>query len=92
MSGHDDQLWFEAERFYDGPVPLPLRAALRHGGAREAEREQAQSEAAFFTRLVAKQVTALRARAPGARQRLLDDLALYRTQRRRWRWLAKSLS
>jgi hypothetical protein len=92
MSGHDDQLWFAAERFYDGPIPLPLRAALRRGGARAAEREQARSEAAFFTRLVATQLTALRARAPRAPQRLLDDLALYRTERRRWRSLAKSLS
>ena len=90
MSGHENQLWFEAQRFYDGP--LPLRAALRGGGARTAGRRQAQSEAAFFTNLVAKQLMALRARSPGASQRLLDDLALYRTERRRWRSLAKSLS
>ena len=92
MSGHDDQLWFEVHRSYDGPIPLPLRAALRSGGARAAERRQAQSEAAFFTNLVAKQLVALRARAPGATRRLLDDLALYRAERRRWRSLAKNLS
>jgi len=92
MSGHEDQLWFAAHRFYDGPIPVPLRAALRYGGALAAERRQAQSEAAFFTKLVAKQLTALRTRAPGASQRLLDDLALYRTERRRWRSLARSLS
>ena len=92
MSGHDDQLWFETERFYDGPVPVPLRAALRRGCARAADREQAQSEAAFFTRLVAKQLIALRGRRPAVPQRLFDDLALYRTERRRWRSLAKNLS
>jgi hypothetical protein len=92
MSGHEDLLWFEAQRFYDGPIPLPLRAALRRGGARAAERQQARSEAAFFTKLVAKQLMALRARAPAASQRLLDDLALYRTERRRWRALARNLS
>jgi hypothetical protein len=69
-----------------------LREALRCGGARAADRRQAQSEAAFFTKLVAKQLMALRARAPGASQRLLDDLALYRSERRRWRSLARSLS
>jgi hypothetical protein len=92
MSGHDDQLWFEAERFYDGPIPLPLRAALRFGSVQAAERRQAQSEAAFFTKLVRKQLTALRARAPGASPHLLEDLSLYRTERRRWRSLARSLS
>ena len=88
MTGHDRYNLEDAERCYDGPIPVPLRLALRHGSARMAERHRAQAEAAFFTSLVTKQLRELRlrrSRGGGGAASLMSDLDLYRRERCRWR-------
>ena len=78
------------ERCYDGTIPQSLRLAARLGSAAAVRRLHAEGQAAFFTAMARGQLAAIRARrADGSfYPALLDDLALYRRERRRWRRLA----
>jgi hypothetical protein len=84
----------ELERRYDGPVPAPLRRVARLGSAGAARRLAAEGQAAFFAAMVRGQLRAIRLRrADGSfYPALLDDLALYRRERRRWRRIGRLLA
>lgn len=80
------------ERFYDGPIPEPLRRAAIAGSARLAEIAAATGEARFFAGLVRRQIEAIRRRraAGGSDVLMLRDLALYRRERRRFRQMGRA--
>lgn len=87
MAGHDRISYESAERAFDGPLPEPLRCALRAGSARSAARVQAAAELAFLATSIRGQLVSIRAlRASGACDAALRrDLGVYRRAWRRWR-------
>jgi hypothetical protein len=87
MDGHDRFSHEAAERQYDGPLPEPLRAALRAGSARESARVRARAELDFLADSIHAHLVAMRAlRATGLPDGpLRRDLAVYRRAWRRWR-------
>lgn len=84
----------ELERRFNGPIPEPLRLAARLGSPERVEFLRAEGQAAFFRAMTLGQVAILRRRrADGsAYPALLEDLALYRRQWRRWRRRARTLA
>jgi hypothetical protein len=77
------------ERRYDGAMPeMALRIALA-GSAKIVTARQAAGQAGFFADLARSQLRAIRMRrADGSLYSgLLADLALYRSERNRWRLL-----
>lgn len=82
------------ERRYDGTIPPSLRLAARLGSADAVRILHAEGQAAFFAAMVRGQLRAIRSRrADGSfYPSLLNDLALYRRQRRRWRRIARLLT
>jgi hypothetical protein len=87
MHGHDQISHEAAERRFDGPLPEPLRAALRAGSARESARIQARAELAFLADSIHTHLAAIRSlRTEGLPDAALRrDLAVYRRAWRRWR-------
>ena len=83
----------ELEQRYDGPIPEPLWRLARFGSIKPLRLMEAESQAAFFTRLARDQHAALRhARRVGlVPTGLTHDLALYRRRRRWWRRKAARL-
>lgn len=84
----------ELERRYDGPIPEPLRLAARYGSAGIVRLLEAAGQAAFFRTMVRGQVATIRRRRLDGTfyPALLDDLALYRREWRRWRRLCRTLN
>jgi hypothetical protein len=93
MSGYDRFSYEAAERAYDGPLPEPLRRALRAGSAHAAARAEAHAELGFLAASIHSQIASIRARrtmgAPEAALR--RDLAVYRRAWRRWRTILAEL-
>jgi hypothetical protein len=77
----------ELERRYDGPIPEPLRRIARHGSGHVVRRLHAAGQAAFFTAMARGQIRAIRLRRRDGSfyPAMLEDLGLYRDERRRWR-------
>jgi hypothetical protein len=94
MSGHDQVVLEALERRYDGPVPEPIRRALRAGSLRQAERIQAAAETRFLAAAIRQQVAAIRATRRRGRDDapLCHDLVTYRRAWRRWRAVERALS
>jgi hypothetical protein len=84
----------ELELRFNGPIPVPLRRAALLGSPTVAERLAAEGQIAFFTALVRGQLAIIRVRRTDGSfyPSLLDDLALYRRQRRFWRARARRLA
>lgn len=93
MSGYDRFSYEAAERAYDGPLPEPLRRALRAGSAYAAARAEAHAELGFLAASIHRQIASIRARrAMGASEvTLRRDLAIYRRAWRRWRAILAEL-
>jgi hypothetical protein len=87
MHGHDRISYEAAERAFDGPLPEPLRRALRAGSACAAARVEARAELGFLAARIHGQLASIRAlRASGGCDAALRrDLAVYRRAWRRWR-------
>jgi hypothetical protein len=87
MAGHDRISYEAAERRFDGPLPEPLRRALRAGSAHAAARTEVRAELGFLAAGIRSQLASIRAlRASGGCEvALRRDLALYRRAWRRWR-------
>jgi hypothetical protein len=87
MGGHDRIRYETAERAFDGPLPEPLRRALRAGSARAAARAEASAELAFLAISIHGQLASIRAlrASDECDAALRRDLALYRRAWRRWR-------
>jgi hypothetical protein len=83
----------ELERRFDGPIPEPVRLLARLGSEAAVQLLQAEGQAAFFKAMVTGQIRAIRRRrAEGSEYpAMAGDLALYRTQLRHWRGLAREL-
>ena len=87
MTGHDQIALEVLERRYDGPLPEPIRRALRAGSPRRAARVQAEAETRFLAATIRHQLAAIRATRRRGRDDapLCRDLAAYRRAWRRWR-------
>lgn len=82
------------ERCYDGPIAERLLLLARHGSGRVVRRVQANAQARFFAEMARRQVHAIRQRrADGSfYAAMIEDLAYYRGERRRWRRIARLFS
>jgi hypothetical protein len=77
----------ELERRYDGPIPEGELLLARFGSAAAVELLAAAGNAAFYRRMLQRQIATIRRRrAEGsAYPSLLADLRLYRDRWRYWR-------
>jgi hypothetical protein len=93
MAGHDRISYETAERCFDGPLPEPLRRALRAGSAHAAARTEARAELGFLAAGIRSQLVSIRAlrTSGGCDGALRRDLALYRRAWRRWRSVLSEL-
>jgi hypothetical protein len=94
MSAHDQPVLEAFERRYDGPMPEPIRRALRAGSERHAARAQATAETRFLAAAIREQVSAIRATRRRGRDdaALCRDLITYHHAWRRWRAIERALS
>lgn len=93
MAGHDRISYEAAERRFDGPLPEPLRRALRAGSVHAAARTEARAELGFLAAGIRSQLVSIRAvrASDGCDAALRRDLALYRRAWRRWRSVLSEL-
>lgn len=87
MPGYDQISHESLERAFDGPIPGPLRRALRAGSALNAARTEAEAEIGFLAAGIRDRLASIRLlRKSGASDATLcRDLATYRRAWRRWR-------
>ncbi|MDE2229437.1 MAG: hypothetical protein KGL11_10410 [Alphaproteobacteria bacterium] len=79
------------ERRSDGKLPDAACRAARFGGWVQLRRLECVGQAAFFRRMARGQIVAIRARRGDGSfyPALVDDLAFYRREARRWAALAR---
>lgn len=77
----------DLERRHDGPLAGAARRLARAGSAAALLRLEASGQATFFRHMARRQIALMRARRRDGSfyPALIDDLALYRREARRWR-------
>jgi hypothetical protein len=81
------------ERRFDGPIPEEARRIARCGSGTRLRFFEAVGQADFFRRMARGQLDIIRRRRMGGSfyPALVEDLALYRREARRWARLARAL-